>query len=124
VNRSTLNQPQYQHKVITDAGYDPRAFVGVEFQWWQNPTNKNSLRLTNIGFKWFTTIAKLKSYKITIDPTIKNKQFLQLERLFQEPYYIQSNKKIIVFSDQDAVMLQLHSGNLAAYLDSIEVSNY
>lgn len=122
MSKSTLNQHEYQVNVITAAGFDPARFIGVEFQWWQNPTNPNSLRLTTVGYKWFTGVAKLKAYEIKLpkEQKILPKQLLQLERLFTEPYFIKSLVHILVFSEKDAVMLQLHAGNLANYLNSLE----
>jgi len=35
-------------------------------------------------------------------------------------YYLLKRQKIIVFEESEAMMLTLHSGNLKAYLDSIE----
>jgi len=111
-----------QVEVIAQAGYDPAGFIGVEHQWWQNPTNPNSLRLTTVGYKWFTTVAKLKAYEIKLpeEQIILPKHYLQLEKCFEEPYYIKGRKIIVVFGERDAVMLQLHAGNLAAYLDNLE----
>jgi len=45
---------------------------------------------------------------------------LQLERLLQEPYYIRNLTHLIVASETDAVMLQLHAGDLAQYLDNLQ----
>lgn len=118
----THKQHEKQVEVIILAGYDPTRFVGVEHQWWQNPTNSNSLRLTTVGYKWFTTVAKLKAYEIKLpeEQQILPKHYLQLEKCFEEPYYIKGRKAIVVFGERDAVMLQLHAGNLAAYLDNLE----
>lgn len=115
-------QREHQTRVITVAGYDPAKFAGVEFQWWQNPTNPNSLRLTTVGYKWFTGVARLRAYEIKLpkEQKILPKQLLQLERLFTEPYFIRSLRNILVFGEQDAIMLQLHAGNLADYLNNLE----
>ncbi len=120
----THNQHEKQVEVIILAGYDPTRFVGVEHQWWYNPINQNSLRLTHVGFKWFTQHAKLASHEIKLpdDQKILPKHYLQLEKLFTEPYYIRGRGAIVVFGERDAIMLQLHAGNLTAYLDSLENS--
>ena len=119
---STHKQHEKQVEVIILAGYDPDKFVGVEFHWWYNPINHNSLRLTHVGFKWFTQHAKLKSYEIKLpeEQKILPKHYLQLEKLFEEPYYIKGRGSIVVFGERDAVMLQLHAGNLTAYLNNLE----
>lgn len=120
MNKSTPSQRDWQFNAIVEAGYDPERFVGVENQWWQNPLNQFSLRLTSLGFKWFTNHAKLKSYPIELTDKILPKQMLQLERLLTSPYFIKQLKTIYVFSDQDAVMLQLHGGDLVTYLNNLE----
>ncbi len=118
----THKQHEKQVEVIILAGYDPARFVGVEHQWWYNPINHNSLRLTHVGFKWFTQHAKLKSYEIKLpeDQKILPKHYLQLEKLFEEPYYIKGRASIVVFGERDAVMLQLHAGDLTSYLNNLE----
>ena len=45
---------------------------------------------------------------------------LQLERLLDQPYYIPTYKRILVLDETTAVMLQLHAGNLAQYLDNLQ----
>ena len=122
MKKYTHSQHEKQVEVIIQAGYDPTRFVGVEHQWWQNPTNQHSLRLTTVGYKWFTTVAKLKSFEIKLPEYeyILPKHYLQLEKCFEEPYYIKGRSVIIVFGERDAIMLQLHAGNLTAYLDSLQ----
>jgi hypothetical protein len=45
---------------------------------------------------------------------------LQLERFIKSPYFIKKLKMLYVFGEEDAVMLQLHGGNLVAYLDNLQ----
>lgn len=124
MTKSTLNQLEKQNEILDKLNLDPIAFSKIGYAWWQNPTNKNSLRLTSVGHKWFTNVAKLTGYTIDIpkEEKIMPRQLLQLERLFTEPYYIKTLNTIVVFGEQDAVMLQLHSGNLTAYLDSLQAN--
>ena len=117
---TNLSQREWQFNAIVLAGYEPERFIGVEHQWWQNPINATSLRLTSVGYKWFTTAAKLKAYPIELTEKILPRQMLQLERYVKSPYFIKQLKMIYVFGDQDAVMLQLHGGNLVAYLDNLQ----
>jgi CRISPR/Cas system-associated endonuclease/helicase Cas3 len=93
---------------------------GVEHQWWYNSINEDSHRLTSLGFKWIKKNTKLKLHEIDLQEKILPKQMLQLERLLHEPYYIHTLKKIYVFSEQDAVMLQLHGGDLVTYLNNLQ----
>ena len=96
------------------------AWPGVEHQWWYNSINSNSLRLTATGFKWLSKHTDLKHYEVNLQDTILPRQLLQLERLLQQPYFIKNKKSLLVLSDQDAVMLQLHAGDLVTYLNNLE----
>lgn len=124
MNESTHNrQREYQHRVLTEAGLDPKIFDEMIKIWWRNPTNHNSLRLTNPGLKFFETHLKQQTYSIALDAnSIKNKHLLQLERLFTAPYFVK-NTALVVFSEQDAIMLNLHAGDLNAYLDNLQINN-
>jgi hypothetical protein len=51
-----------------------------------------------------------------------NKNLLQLERHFQSIYYI-FKKTIVVFDEQEAVMLTLHNNDLPTYLNNLEINN-
>ena len=59
-------------------------------------------------------------HEITLSHKIGTKHLLQLERLLQEPYYIRNLTHLVVSSETDAVMLQLHAGNLSQYLDNLQ----
>lgn len=113
-------QQEWQYNAIIAAGYAPERFIGVEHQWWQNPLNHSSLRLTSVGYKWFTNTAKWRAHQVELAEKIMPKQMLQLERLLTSPYYIKQLKVLYVFSETDAVMLQLHGGDLNTYLDNLE----
>jgi hypothetical protein len=124
VNASTPNrQREYQRRVINEAGLDPNVFEEMTKIWWRNPTNHNSLRLTNFGLKFFKDNLKQKTYAIKLDEnSIRSKHLLQLERLFTAPYFVK-NTELIVFGEQDAIMLQLHAGDLNAYLDNLQINS-
>lgn len=116
-------QLEYQHQALLNSGVtDPTILDSMLPQWWRNPTNHNSLRLTVIGHKYFTSTLKLASHKIKLASPIKLKNLLQLERLFQSPYYL-TNEFICVLGEQDAIMLQLHAGNLDQYLDNLQTNS-
>ena len=122
MNVFTHKQLEYQERFIVAAGYPVERFVGVEFQWWFNPTNHNSMRLTKTGYNWTVKHSLWRYHEIKLSHKIGTKHLLQLERLLQEPYYIRDLTHLIVASDTDAVMLQLHAGNLAQYLDNLQIS--
>jgi hypothetical protein len=113
-----MNQVEWTRHLIDQVA--PGAeFPGVENTWWWNPINKRSLRLTHTGSMWIKKHTKFTLHRVDIQDRIMPTQMLQLERLLTEPYYF-SDKFILVMSDQDAVMLQLHGGNLAQYLDNLQ----
>ena len=88
--------------------------------WWKNPTNKNSLRLKNN--KIFLEVLKhFKFYKFIMLEPFRPKTLLQMEKYFTEPYYIKDHKTIYIHSEQDAIMLALHSNDLQKYLDNLSV---
>ena len=121
MTKSTRNQQQYAKAVLALANVPPNSPLGTMHKdWWQNPLNPTSFRLTKTGYYWFASIAKIAGHTIELEEKIMPKHLLQLEKLFSEPYYIENLKTIVVYSETDAVMLQLHSGDLATYLDNLE----
>ena len=87
--------------------------------WWYNPTNHNSLRLT---YEAYSAIKhSVKFYKFQLVQDILPKTFVQLERWFKEPYYVQNRKTIHIVSERDAMMLALHANNLQQYLDDLSL---
>ena len=120
MNESTHKQRQFQERFIIAAGYPVERFTGVEFTWWFNPTNHNGLRLTRTGYQWTTKHSRWRYHEVTLSHKISSKHLLQLERLLQEPYYIKDLSHLIVSSETDAVMLQLHAGNLSQFLDNLQ----
>lgn len=92
----------------------------MQKRWWKNPTDANSLRLSLAGLQFVKANLKLQSYDFELPEELTNQQLLQLERQFKSMYYLLKRQKIIVFEESEAMMLTLHSGNVKAYLDSIE----
>ena len=121
MTKSTLDsQNIWTERALQSCTEDTRLGPNVRLIWWRNPTNYQSLRLTSVGYNFFVKQAEFNFYKIELDPGITSRQLIQLERLFTEPYFIKSHNLIFVMSEQDAIMLQLHAGNLGRYLDSIQ----
>jgi hypothetical protein len=92
----------------------------MQLRWWKNPTDDTSLRLSLPGLQFVKANLKLQSYDFELPEELTNSQLLQLERQFKGMYYLLKRQKIIVFEEEEALMLTLHSGNLRAYLGSIE----
>lgn len=95
-------------------------------QWWHNLRAGGGLRLTNIGYKAFTQLLKIKHYEYAIDDPLLFTQhtILDLDRKMQMPYYIHAvkgiPKKIIFFGSQEAVMVNLF-GDLNRFLDNYKL---
>jgi hypothetical protein len=92
----------------------------MQRRWWKNPIDDASLRLSLQGLQLVKAVLKLQSYEFALPNELTNHGLLQLERYLKGPYYLLKRQKIIVFEEEEAMMLTLHSGNLKAYLDSIE----
>lgn len=89
-------------------------------RWWKNPTDVNSLRLSLQGLQLVKAVLKLQSYEFVLSEELTNHNLLQLERYLKGPYYLLKRQKIIVFEEEEAMMLTLHGNNLVSYLDNIE----
>lgn len=88
--------------------------------WWMNPTDPNSLRLTLQGLQFVKGILRLQSYEFTLPDELTNHNLLQLERSFKGMYYLLKRHKIILFEEEEALMLTLHGSDLKTYLDNLE----
>lgn len=100
---------------FSSSGYNPR------YLWFRNPTNHRSLRLTALAWKHWKLHGDIEFFDIELKDTVTGRQLLQLEKLFNAPYYLKGNFNILVIDQQDAVMLQLHAGNLGQYLDNLQM---
>lgn len=88
--------------------------------WWMNPTDPNSLRLTLQGLQFVKAILKIQSYEFKLPQDLTNHNLLQLERHFKGMYYLLKRHKIILFEEEEALMLHLHGSDLKPYLDNLE----
>jgi len=116
---ASSKQIEITKKFLSQATQEPKYSQPIRFVWWRNTTNSNSMRLTKTGYEWTQKFANVKYHKVELSHGIVGKHLLQLERLLQDPYYI-TGKHIFVYSEQDAIMLQLHAGNLGQYLDNLQ----
>lgn len=121
MTESTLDpQLQWVNRACDAADVSNNPAKNPRALWFRNPTNHQSLRLTRPGFIWFSIKAQFTFHNIELEEGIKSRQLLQLERLFTAPYFIASQKELYLMSEQDAIMLTLHAGNLAQYLDNLQ----
>lgn len=96
-------------------------FKDFRWSWWHNPTNENSMRLTESGYKLLKNYLNIEHFSATVKTTLgKNlKIFLLLERNIKSPYYIERANRITFFGEQDFIMLTLMDGNLDQYLENL-----
>lgn len=92
----------------------------MQLRWWKNPTDDTSLRLSLAGLQFVKAVLKLTSYDFALTEELTNANLLQLERHFKSMYYLLKREKIIVFEEDQAMMLTLHGNDLKAYLDNLE----
>jgi hypothetical protein len=95
----------------------------MQRRWWKNPTDPNSLRLSLAGLQFVKAVLKLTSYDFALTDELNNHHLLQLERQFKGMYYLLKRQKIIVFEEEEALMLTLHGNDLVSYLDNIETTS-
>lgn len=86
--------------------------------WWKNPLNPNSLRLTAGAWTVLKNCKEIPRWTFKLPKNLLPKTYLQLERHFTSPYYIQNINAITVFSETDSMMLALHGNDLQQYLDN------
>ena len=96
----------------------PLLSANKSYWWWDNPTNANSLRLSIQAFYMLKRDNHEKFYKFDLPHEILPKTFIQLERHFEEPYFIGNSNTIYIMGEQEAMMLALHANNLQQYLDN------
>ena len=92
----------------------------MQRRWWKNPTDDASLRLSLQGLQLVKAVLKLQSYEFELSEELTNSDLLKLERQFKGMYYLLKRQKIIVFEEEEALMLTLHGNNLKGYLDNLE----
>jgi hypothetical protein len=126
VSKSTpkrYTQRQLTKIFISQAGWPTSNTSEYQKRWWQNPTDPNSLRLTLQGLQVVKANLKLQSYEFALESELTNQHLLQLERYLKGPYYLMKRIKIIVFEEEEALMLTLHGNNIIAYLNNLESSS-
>ena len=113
-------QRQLTKIFVEQAGIPRGQTTEMQMRWWKNPTDDNSLRLSLQGLQLVKAVLKLQSYEFVLSEELTNHNLLQLERYLKGPYYLLKRQKIIVFEEEEAMMLTLHGNDLASYLDNIE----
>jgi hypothetical protein len=122
VLKSFRNDPQqfWIDKFVAESKNQLETTAHLRALWWKNPTNRESLRLSHQGFHWVSKNTAVPNWPVRISQSINGKQLIQLERVFKSPYFL-SKTGITVFSEEDFIMLQLHAGDLAQYLNNLQL---
>ena len=127
MSKSSQNKRYTQRqltKIFCQQADIPVAHVtDMQRRWWKNPTDDNSLRLSLAGLQVVKAVLKLTAYDFALPAELTNQQLLQLERQFKGMYYLLKREKIIVFEEEEAMMIVLHGNDLVSYLDNIETNN-
>jgi hypothetical protein len=120
-------QTEWQ-KHFTSIAPVPPTFTGGEHteesfrhSLWHNVLNHDSLRLTIGGYDWVLKHCKLPAWHIKVDKRMTNQVLLQLDHMMTAPYCLVSRNAIKLIGEQDAIMLQLHAGNLEQFLNNLSI---
>jgi hypothetical protein len=115
-------QRQLTKIFVEQAGFPIGQTTDLQLRLWRNPTDDASLRLSLQGLQFVKAVLKLQSYEFALPTELTNHHLLQLERQFKGMYYLLKRQKIIVFEEEEAMMLTLHGNDLASYLDNLETT--
>jgi len=87
---------------------------------WKNPKNPDSLHLSTAG--WAIVVKMhMTVYKYEFKETLSGKLLLQLDRYLQGPFHVYGHgRRLAILDEQDHIMLELHAGDLATFLDNLE----
>lgn len=122
MTKSTHKSPQeyWLEEILVNTSdvSDTQEILLTRFHVWQNPTNKNSLRLTSHAWAELQLSKNFKFIKFELPQAILPKTLIQLERHFTAPYYIKGHKIIYCLGEAEILMLSLHGNNLQQFLDN------
>jgi hypothetical protein len=110
------SQQQWLEILVGQAGHEPYNTI------WRNILNPDSLRLNDHGYNWAVKNCGQTGYRIKVDKPITNQVLLQLDRLMTAPYHVHGRTQIALLGEQDAMMLQLHAGDLEQYLNNLSAT--
>jgi hypothetical protein len=119
VTKSILDQISHAKAFLQAAGLNGDNAEGHRIQWFFNPTNRKSLRLTRAGNQFILQRCQLECYDFRLPTPLMPKHLLQLERRISCPYFIINLRTIRFFGEVDSIMLSLHGNDLGRYLDTL-----
>jgi len=122
VDRETLQDAIFDQLIIPEDQY---SYIYKQF--WINPSNKNSLRLTKRGYVLLSKTLGLTYYVNTFrDPVntthalnlTQGMVLLQLDRTMTCPYYISDFNRLDLFGEKEQMWLAMYDGDLLKFLAS------
>jgi len=89
---------------------------------WRNPINPNSLRLNKLAYDVLSQSGEIKFYSLILatDSTATGKTYIQLEKHFTTPYYLEGLRTIHIMDGREVMMLTLLDNDLDRYLSDLE----
>ncbi len=117
------NSLQYQivsklKQELDIAEYDATELISIIFKNCRIRSNTvTGVRLSKFGLKLMEKT--FTSYPFTLDNfLLTNKAVVKMDRTMQWPYYI-DNKKLVLFSEKDSIILKLKGQNLEKWLNGL-----
>jgi len=115
IDKRALTQKLISQLSLPD---DEKTFRKQHSTIWMNPQKgrKNSLRLTEAGYKILKDRIQLKSYDVSFPEETEwnSKLILELDKFLESPYFLDRHH-ISVFREKTAVELVLFGGDLQKY---------
>ena len=97
-----------------------RGYITTASAVWHNPRpREHGFRLTSAA-RLVLANTGVKSYTYDLKVFLRNQDLVDLDNHFIFPFFIENYKKIVVYSEESAVMLTLYSGDLRAYLATLK----
>lgn len=117
-----MNKRELTKLFLEQVGTDSSEEAISEFLplWWVTPFSPIGLRLSTEGNNFLKKILKLQhySYKIKEDTVKTLKLYLLMSKYLSSPYYLQGQNTIVIYGEQDAIMLSMLNGDIAQYLEN------
>lgn len=92
-------------------------------QWWTDFRPTGGMRLTDAGYKIFSSMLELESWRFEVGTDIlRPRNLILLDRKMQFPYYLQRARRqywLHMFGDKEAMMATLY-GDIEQWLKSLE----
>lgn len=123
MNYELVSKKDITEKIIKEIPKEINPFLEIDidkiiFAWWFT-SNNSGLRLTDLGFKAFT-LANIVYYEFDFVLSKSwNQTILEYSKKLKCPYYITASRKIYIYDDEIAVLINLY-GSVFNYISSIK----